>query len=72
MATIEAIEPIARNSTIRGGRPVIAGTTITVADVATSKVYLMQIAEEIADWYDITGREKSGPQKSEVLNLCSS
>lgn len=54
MATIEAIERIARNRTIRGGRPIIAGTTITVADIATNKVSLMQSAEVIAGWYDIT------------------
>lgn len=52
--TIQAIDQIATNPRIRNGRPFIIGTTITVADVAVAKVFMMMEAEEIADHYRLT------------------
>lgn len=52
--TIQAIDQIATNPRIRNGRPFIIGTTITVADVAVTKVFMMMDAEEIADYYQLT------------------
>lgn len=54
MNTIQTIEQIAIDPAVRGGRPFILGTTITVADVAISKVYRMLDAEAIAEWFDLT------------------
>lgn len=54
MNTIQAIDQIATNPRICNGRPFIIGTTVTVADVATAKVFLMMDAEEIADYYQLT------------------
>ena len=54
MNTIQAIDQIATNPRIRNGRPFIIGTTVTVADVATAKVFMMMDAEEIADYYQLT------------------
>ena len=53
MSTIQVIEQIAIDPLIRGGRPYIVGTTITVADVAIVKVFHMLDAEAIAEWYDL-------------------
>jgi uncharacterized protein (DUF433 family) len=53
MLTLEAINLIGRNENVRGGRPYLVGTTITVADIAIGKIYRGQSAEEIAEWYDI-------------------
>lgn len=53
MLTLEAIELVGRNESIRGGRPFLIGTTITVADIAIGKVFRGQSAEEIAEWYDV-------------------
>lgn len=52
--TIQTIGQIATNPRIRNGRPFIIGTTITVADVAAAKVFMMMEAEEIADYYRLT------------------
>jgi len=52
--TIQAIDQIATNPRVRNGRPFIIGTTITVADVAAAKVFMMMEAEEIADHYRMT------------------
>lgn len=54
MNTIQSIDLIATNPKVRGGRPFIVGTTVTVLDVAVAKVFMMMAAEEIADWYDLT------------------
>jgi len=54
MNVIQTIDLIATNPKIRGGRPFILGTTITVADVAIAKIYQMLDADGIADWYDLT------------------
>ena len=52
--TIQAIDQIATNPRIRNGRPFIIGTTVTVADVAGAKTFMMMEAEEIADYYRLT------------------
>jgi uncharacterized protein (DUF433 family) len=52
--TIQTIDQIATNPRIRNGRPFIIGATLTVADVAIAKVFMMMEAEEIADYYRLT------------------
>lgn len=54
MDTILAINLIAANPAVRNGRPYIAGTTITVADVATAKVFWMMDPDSIADYFEIS------------------
>ena len=54
MNVIQTIDLIATNPKIRGGRPFILGTTVTVADVAIAKIYQMLDADGLADWYDLT------------------
>jgi uncharacterized protein (DUF433 family) len=54
MNTIQTIDLIASNPDVRDGRPFILGTTITVADIAVTKVYQMLDADEIADLFDLT------------------
>lgn len=51
MQTTLSIDLIATNPDIRGGRPYIIGTTITVADIAIAKIFHRQEPEEIADNY---------------------
>lgn len=52
--TIQAIELIAVNVDVRSGRPFIVGTTITVADIATARIFMMMEAEEIADHFRLS------------------
>ncbi|MFZ1770092.1 MAG: DUF433 domain-containing protein [Caldilinea sp.] len=52
--TIQAIDQIATNPRVRSGRPFIVGTTVTVADIAVAKIFMMMEAEEIADYYRLT------------------
>lgn len=54
MNTILAINLIATNPMVRSGRPHIAGTTLTVADIAIAKVFWMMEADAIADYYEIS------------------
>jgi uncharacterized protein (DUF433 family) len=54
MNTILAINLIASDLTVRSGRPHVVGTTITVADIATAKVFWMMDADAIADHYILT------------------
>lgn len=54
MNTILSIELIASNPDIRGGRPVIVGTGVTVADVAIAKIFHDQDADGIAAWYGVS------------------
>src|SRR5574341_232700 len=48
MTTIHAIETIISDPDIRGGQPIIAGTTIRVADLVASHIYRGQSPEELA------------------------
>ncbi len=48
------IEAIVSDPNIRGGRPIIVGTGITVMDIATAKVFHGQEADGIAEWYELT------------------
>jgi uncharacterized protein (DUF433 family) len=54
MNTFLAINLIATNPQVRSGRPHVAGTTVTVADVAIAKVFWMMNADAIADYYGLT------------------
>jgi uncharacterized protein (DUF433 family) len=54
METILHIDLITSNPNVRNGRPVVAGTGITVADVAIAKVFHNQDADGIADWYGLS------------------
>ncbi|HEX3050647.1 MAG TPA: DUF433 domain-containing protein [Aggregatilineaceae bacterium] len=54
MQTTISITLIATNSTVRGGRPYLIGTTITVADIATAKIFHRLEPEEIAENYKLT------------------
>jgi uncharacterized protein (DUF433 family) len=54
METILNIALIASDPQVRSGRPVIAGTTITVADIAIAKIFHGQDADGIAAWYDLS------------------
>jgi len=54
METTLSINLIATNPDVRGGRPHIIGTTITVADIAIAKIFHRQEPEEIADDYRLT------------------
>ena len=54
MTTIQAIEAIGIDPTIRNGRPYLLGTTVTVADVAIARLYHGLDAEGIADWYALS------------------
>jgi len=51
---ILSINLIESRPEIRSGRPVIAGTTVMVADVAIAKVFHSQDADGIAEWYDLS------------------
>lgn len=51
---ILSINLIVSNPDVRGGRPCIAGTTITVADVAIAKVFQMLDVDDIADHYELS------------------
>lgn len=53
MIQVESINVIGTNPDIRGGRPYILGTTITVADVAIAKVFHGRNADEIAEDYHL-------------------
>jgi len=52
--TVQAINLIALNPAIRGGRAYLLGTTITVADVIIARHYHHLDADGIADWYGLT------------------
>lgn len=54
METVHNITSIVSNPEIRNGRPIIAGTTLMVMDVAAAHIYHGQNADEIAQGYDIT------------------
>jgi uncharacterized protein (DUF433 family) len=52
--TILSIELIATNPNVRSGRPVVAGTGISVADIAIAKIFHGQDADSIAEWYGLS------------------
>jgi len=53
MDTLLSINLIATNPQVRSGRPYILGTTLTVADIVTAKIYQMLDADGIADYFEI-------------------
>lgn len=54
MLTIQSINQIATDERLRGGRPVILGTSVTVADVAIVKIYHAQDADGLAQWFGLS------------------
>ena len=54
METTLSITLIATNPKVRGGRPYLIGTAITVADGTIAKIFHRQEAEEIAEDYRLT------------------
>lgn len=54
VATIQSIDWIATNPTVRSGRSCIAGTTIEVSVIAISKIVHGQSPDEIASDYRLT------------------
>ncbi|MGH2537391.1 MAG: DUF433 domain-containing protein [Candidatus Promineifilaceae bacterium] len=54
METIEAINLIATNPSVRDGRPCIAGTSLEVAVIAIAKIVNGQSPEEIAADYRLS------------------
>lgn len=54
MDTIQRIDLIATNPTIRNGRPYILGTTVTIADVVIVHLYHAQDADGIAAWFGLS------------------
>jgi uncharacterized protein (DUF433 family) len=54
MLTVQSINQIATDERVRGGRPYIIGTTLTVADVAIVKIYHAQDADGIAQWFGLS------------------
>ena len=47
-ATVLTIDAIASDPAVRGGRPIIAGTSIRVSDVVASHIYRGHSPEELA------------------------
>ena len=53
MLTVQSINLIAIDDRVRGGRPYIIGTSLTVADIAIVKIYHGQDADGIAQWFGL-------------------
>lgn len=53
-ATVQSINLIATDPRVRGGRPYIIGTSVTVADVAVVKIYHGQDADGLAAWFGLS------------------
>lgn len=51
--TIHPINTIVSDPAIRGGRPIIAGTTLKVADVVVVHVLHQKTPDEVASWFRI-------------------
>lgn len=47
------IETVVRDPSVRGGRPVIAGTGLRISDVASWHVFQRLTAEQIAEQFDL-------------------
>ena len=54
MTTVHSINHIVSDPAVRSGRPVIAGTTICVADIAVVKIFHGKDADGIAEWYQLS------------------
>jgi uncharacterized protein (DUF433 family) len=54
MVEILAINWIVSDQNIRGGSPIIDGTTVRVMDVAIAMIYHQQNPDGIADWYGLS------------------
>ncbi|MBX3012749.1 MAG: DUF433 domain-containing protein [Caldilineaceae bacterium] len=54
VATIESINLIATDPTVRGGQPCIAGTGLRVADVVIAQLFHRRSPDEIAGDYEIS------------------
>jgi uncharacterized protein (DUF433 family) len=52
--TIHSINHIVSNPKIRKGRPIIAGTTLRVMDVAMAKMFHRQSPDELATGYGLS------------------
>lgn len=52
--TVHSIDLITSNPKIRGGRPVLAGTSLRVLDIAVQKVFHRQTPDEIAQHFQIS------------------
>ncbi len=48
MATVHPIDTIVSDPQVRGGQPIIAGTTLRVSDLVASHIYRGLSAEELA------------------------
>ena len=53
MDTVLSINMIATNPQVRSGRPYILGTTLTVADIVSAKIYQQLEADGVADYFEI-------------------
>lgn len=51
---VHSIDLIVSNPKIRGGRPVLAGTSLRVLDIAIQKVFHRQTPDEIAQHFQIS------------------
>ncbi len=54
MVTVHSINWIVSDPAVRGGRAVIAGTTIRVMDIAAVKIFQQKDADELAAWFGIS------------------
>ncbi|NDJ78914.1 MAG: DUF433 domain-containing protein [Chloroflexi bacterium] len=54
MQTTLSINLIASNPEVRGGRPVVAGTGVTVADIVMVMLFHRQSPDDIAAWFDLS------------------
>lgn len=54
MQTALSINLIASNPEVRGGRPVVAGTGVTVSDIVMVMLFHQQGPDEIAAWFDLS------------------
>jgi len=51
---VHSIDLIVSNPKIRGGRPVLSGTSLRVLDIAVQKVFHRQTPDEIAQHFQIS------------------
>lgn len=54
MVTVESIELITTDPTVRGGRPCIAGTSLRVSDIVMAAVFHDRTPGETASDFDIS------------------